>query len=104
MSDDDNMSDFESDNDDMDGFSESENMSGSGDEPSEDDKAIDLENQFYTATDEMEDGKHKAALEAFRQTVKMEKDFGQGSRDRGQVDFQVAAGNCGALSQAEQGG
>ena len=59
----------------MDGFSESGSASGSGNEPSEDDKAIDLENQFYTATDEMEDGKSKAALAAFRKTVKMEKDF-----------------------------
>merc|ERR1711991_1252199 len=37
--------------------------------------AIDLENQFYTATDEMEEGKVDKAIAAFRKTVRMEKEF-----------------------------
>ncbi len=49
--DDEALSDIEDGND---GFSGSDKESGSGGEPSEDDKAIDLENQFYTATDEAE--------------------------------------------------
>lgn len=62
-----------SDEADMDGFSNSESGGeGSGGEPSEDDKAIELENEFYTATDEMEEGKNKAALASFRKCVKME--------------------------------
>lgn len=71
---DDAMSDFE-DDDNMDGFSNSDKSGSGSEEPSEDDKAIDLENQFYTATDEMEEGKTKEALASFRKTVKMEKEF-----------------------------
>lgn len=56
-------------------FSGSGGGSGSGSGADEDDKAIDLENQFYTATDEAEEGKVKEALASFRKTVKMEKEF-----------------------------
>jgi hypothetical protein len=59
-----------------DGFSNSGGGSddGSGSEQ-EDDKEIDLENQFYSATDELEEKKFKTALASFRKCVKMEADF-----------------------------